>query len=99
MASVHQRATAAAANVTHDRADQVWLEGALRLVFENSPDAALLIDGGVFVDCNRAALELLGFAGKPELLSHSPAALLLPIQSDGTNSGANADEMIATALS
>jgi len=35
-----------------ERATQVWSEGALRLVFESSPDAILLLDEGVFMVSN-----------------------------------------------
>ena len=57
------------------RAVQVWEEGALRLVFERSPDAILLLDDGVFIDCNQAAVDMLRAAGKDELLSLSPSDL------------------------
>src|SRR5262249_5691754 len=97
MATVHQQNTGAAANVAHDRADPAWSEDTLRLVFESSPEAILLIDDGVFVDCNRAACEMLGYAGQPELLSLSPAELLPGNQTDGTFETPNAHEMIAIA--
>ena len=42
-----------------ERATQVWSEGALRLIFERSPNAILLLDDGVFIDCNQAAVEML----------------------------------------
>lgn len=34
-------------------------EAAFCLLFENSPDAMLLLDGDTFVDCNQAAVALL----------------------------------------
>lgn len=43
-----------------ERPDSVWLEGALRLVFDNSPDAILILNDGVFVDCNQAAVTMFG---------------------------------------
>lgn len=98
MARVYQQGTAAAADAVRDRADQVWPQGALRLVFENSPDAILLIDDGVFVDCNQAAVEMLRYADKHELLSRSPSDISPSNQPDGCSSSAKANEMIATAV-
>ena len=73
-------------------------ELALRLVFERSPDAILLLDDGVFIDCNQAAVEMLRAAGKDELLSLSPSDLSPTIQPDGSSSAAKAQQMIAVAL-
>ena len=81
-----------------ERATQVWSEGALRLVFERSPDAILLLDDGVFVDCNQAAIDMLCAAGKDELLSLSSSDLSPAIQPDGSSSSTKAKEMIAIAL-
>src|ERR1700754_4382471 len=82
----------------HERANELWSEGALRLVFERLPDAILLLDDGVFIDCNQTAVEMLRAAGKDELLSLSPSDLSPTIQPDGTASSIKARQMIATAL-
>ncbi len=81
-----------------ERAAEVWSEGALRLVFERSPDAILLLDDGVFIDCNQAAVDMLRAADKDELLSLSPSDLLPTVQPDGTSSSTKAKQMIAEAL-
>jgi len=81
-----------------ERANEVWSEGALRLVFERSPDAILLLDDGVFIDCNQTAVDLLRATGKDELLSLSPSDLSPIIQPDGTSSAIKARQMIAIAL-
>ena len=81
-----------------ERATQVWSEGALRLVFERSSDAILLLDDGVFIDCNQAAVDMLHATGKDELLSLSPSDLSPAIQPDGTSSSTKAQQMIAVAL-
>jgi PAS domain S-box-containing protein len=73
-------------------------EVALRLVFERSPDAILLLDDGVFIDCNQAAVDMLRAAGKDELLSLSPSDLSPAIQPDGTSSTTKAQQMTAVAL-
>jgi PAS domain S-box-containing protein len=72
---------------------QALSELALRLVFERSPDAILLFDDGVFIDCNQAAVDMLCAAGKDELLSLSPTT-----QPDGAPSATKAQQMIATAF-
>ena len=77
---------------------QAYSELALRLVFERSPDAILLLDDGVFIDCNQAAVDMLCAAGKDELLSLSPSDLSPTIQPDGSSSSIKAQQMIATAL-
>lgn len=81
-----------------ERAAQVWSEGALRLVFERSPDAILLLDNGVFIDCNQAAVNMLSAVGKDELLSLSPSDLSPALQPDGTSSSTKAKQMISVAL-
>jgi PAS domain-containing protein len=68
-----------------ERAAEVWSEGALRLVFERSPDAILLLDDGVFIDCNQAAVDMLRAVGKDELLALSPSDLSPALQPDGIN--------------
>ncbi len=77
---------------------QAHHELALRLVFERSPDAILLLDDGVFIDCNQAAVDMLRASGKDELLSLSPSDLSAAIQPDGASSSTKAQEMIAIAL-
>jgi len=77
---------------------QAYSELALRLVFERSPDAILLLDDGVFIDCNQAAVDMLCAAGKDELLSLSPSDLSPTIQPDGTPSTTKAQQMNAVAL-
>src|SRR5215813_10843517 len=86
------------ANQQQAHAAQVWSEGALRLVFERSPDAILLLDDGVVIDCNQAAVDMLRADGKDELLSLSPSDLSPAIQPDGTSSSTKAQQMIAVAL-
>ncbi|HEU4478027.1 MAG TPA: ATP-binding protein [Pyrinomonadaceae bacterium] len=80
------------------RAAQVWSEGALRFVFERSRDAILLLDHGVFIDCNQAAVDMLRANGKDELLSLSPSDLSPAIQPDGTPSSIKSQQMNAVAL-
>src|SRR5678815_4360028 len=56
--------------------------------FERSIDAVWLLDqqAGVFVDCNQAAVELIGAENKQQLMRTRPEDLSPPLQSDGTPS-------------
>ncbi len=86
------------AKEVQQRAQQVWTHDSLRLAFENSPDANLVIDDGVFVDCNQAAVQMLRYHSKDDLLSLSPSDLSPSLQPDGSSSSSKVKQMIATAL-
>src|SRR5262245_42371674 len=72
-------------------------DGTLGPLFEKSPDAIFLIDGDKLVDCNPAAVEILCYPGKSELLAVSASHLSPPLQPDGRPS-AVMSEMIAAAM-
>ncbi len=69
-----------------------------RVFFEASADAMLIIDDGVFVDCNQSTLDVLGFSSREELFSTHPAKLSPLTQPDGRASYEKADEMIEIAM-
>jgi len=98
MAGVNCNPQPARAKEAHERAQHVWTQDSLRLAFENSPDANLIIDGGVFVDCNQAAVQMLRYNSKDDLLSLSPSDLSPAQQPDGSSSSAKITQMIAIAL-
>src|SRR5215472_11718016 len=81
-----------------DRAGEVWSEGALRLVFEKSPDATVIIQDGLFIDCNPAAVQMFRAGWKDQLLFLSLSQVSPFVQPDGTSSAIKAKEMIAAAL-
>ncbi len=66
--------------------------------FERTSDAVLLLDpqDGVFVDCNQAAVELIGAESKRQLLRARPEDLSPPLQPDGSRSIDKSIEIIAT---
>lgn len=68
-----------------------------RLLFERSTDPIWLFDpvAGVFVDCNEAAVSLIGCGTKEQLLKSSPAELAPPVQPDGRESKVVAREITA----
>ncbi len=73
-------------------------EHVLKPLFDRSADAILLMDGETFVDCNQAAVQMLQYSSKEELLSTHPSALSPPFQPDGSFSKEKAEEMRAKAI-
>ena len=69
-----------------------------RDLFEKSMDATLIIENGRFVDCNRAAVKMLGFRRKREILDKYPSELSPEIQADGEKSFEKAEKMMDIAL-
>ncbi|HHR85624.1 MAG TPA: PAS domain S-box protein, partial [Candidatus Acetothermia bacterium] len=72
-------------------------EARFRLLFEKSPDAMLLLDEDAFVDCNQAAVEMMGCACKEQLLALHPYDISPERQPDGRLSSEKASELIAKA--
>jgi PAS domain S-box-containing protein len=64
--------------------------------FARSIDAVWLLDqqAGVFVDCNQAAVELIGARSREQLLRTRPEDLSPPFQPDGTPSPVKTAEII-----
>jgi diguanylate cyclase (GGDEF)-like protein/PAS domain S-box-containing protein len=81
-------------------ADAASAEGAekFRLLFENSPDPIVLLDGGTYVDCNEAALAMMGCKRKDELIGLTPWALAPERQPDGRPTQEVARERIGETL-
>jgi diguanylate cyclase (GGDEF)-like protein/PAS domain S-box-containing protein len=73
-------------------------EDTFHRLFEDSNDAVLLAKNGLFIDCNTAALMLLGYTHKVQLINRSPSEISPPYQVDGRSSEEKAVEMIAIAL-
>ena len=89
---------AADASQRHEPATREWSDGALRHVFENSPDAILIIQDGLFVDCNHAAVEMFRARSKAELLAQSHSQLSPWLQPDGEASATKLRAMIEKAV-
>jgi len=75
-------------------------EQRFRRLFEQSGDALLLLDVETqrFVEANRSAAKMLGYAEPVAMRDLAPAALSPPMQEDGEPSAAKATRMIAAAL-
>ena len=72
-------------------------EKRFRDLFENSPDPCWLIENGVFIDCNRAAIHMLGYTRREDILQH-PSRLSPEKQPDGRLSFEKAEELMQRAL-
>jgi PAS domain S-box-containing protein len=83
------------------RAELALLESEQRFldVLHASGDAILLIDGETFVDCNDAAVSMLGCSGRDEVLMMHPSQISPPLQPDGQGSFEKASDLLGTALS
>jgi len=69
-----------------------------RLLFENSPDAMILINNSVIIDCNTMALEMIGCDSKDWLLYKHPSDISPIRQPDGSLSIEKESEIFAQAL-
>ena len=68
-----------------------------RALFERSSDAHLIFTDDGIIDCNDAAVGLLRYDNKRELLSRHPAVFSPEFQPDGLRSEDKAHEMVAIA--
>lgn len=73
-------------------------EKKFRDLFEKSGDAILIIKNGVFVECNQATLDMLGYKVFEDVLNLPPAKLSPEFQPDGLNSQEKAEALIKIAL-
>jgi len=73
-------------------------EARFRKLFEESMQPVMLIKDGIFVDANRASLEMVKARQRSDLIGHSPNQLSPALQPDGQASIAKAERMIAAAM-
>jgi diguanylate cyclase (GGDEF)-like protein/PAS domain S-box-containing protein len=70
-------------------------ETRLRTIFDRSPDPVWIIENGCFVECNDAAVSMLRYASKNELLLTHPSRLSPVRQPDGEESYHKAERLMA----
>lgn len=58
-------------------------EEKFRKLFEDSYDASLIMENGIFVNCNQAAVQLLNYESKADIINKSPNDLSPKYQDDG----------------
>ena len=87
-------------NIEQKRFEKEFYESGsmFRLLFERSPDAMLLLDGDVFIDCNPAAVKMFACSEKNQLLSLHPSDLSPEKQPDGSLSRNEESKRIAKAI-
>ena len=73
-------------------------EEKFRLLFEKSADSILLMDGYTFIDCNEAALRLMGCSSKEQLIGLNPWDVSPVRQPDGRLSSEKGKELIAVTM-
>jgi PAS domain S-box-containing protein len=69
-------------------------ESKFRTLIEHSPDALLLLDRNSFVDCNDAALRLMGAGSREQLIGKTPIEMSPEFQPDGSSSRVRARQII-----
>jgi|GEM_PF-6849626 PAS domain S-box/PAS domain S-box len=63
-----------------------------------SKDAILLIDGNIFIDCNEATADMLGYPTRKDFLMSHPSKLSPDMQPDGRASFEKAEDMMRIAM-
>lgn len=66
-----------------------------RFLFQNSPDPLLIMEGDRFTDCNLAAVRMLGFANKSEVIDRHPSEISPEYQPDGQLSADKANQILS----
>ncbi len=91
-------------NTSRDISERKRLDEALRLseqrfrhLFDSSPDPVWIIDQHNFVECNQAAVDMLGYGSREALLDTHPSALSPEFQPDGERSFDKAERMMNIA--
>ncbi len=88
-------------NITERMAQEKALkesEEIFRSLFVNSPEPILIVENNVFLDCNSACVQALGYSDTKEVLHLHPALISPLLQEDGSDSHAKADEVMAICL-
>lgn len=73
-------------------------EEKFRLLFEKSADPVVLMYGYTYVDCNEAALRLMGCSGKDQLVGLSPLDISPEYQPDGGLSSEKVQDIKAATI-
>ena len=83
--------------VSFDITERAQSEERFRVLFEQSSDAHLLFDDDGIIDCNNAAVAMLGVTDKSAVLALHPAVLSPEFQPDGQHSAVKCLAMDAAA--
>ncbi len=72
-------------------------ERKFRTLFEKSTDPILILENGIFTDCNKAATAILGYKSKRGIVGKRPQEISPDLQSDGLSSEEKAGKEIKIA--
>ncbi len=64
-------------------------------IFDSLPDPSWIIEGNQFIECNEAAVRVLGYASRAALLNVHPSILSPARQADGEESFKKAERLLA----
>nr|CRH07397.1 putative hybrid histidine kinase. Containing SBP_bac_3 domain, PAS domain, HisKA domain, HATPase c domain, 2 response reg domain and Hpt domain [Candidatus Magnetococcus massalia] len=87
-------------DITTAKQDKAELQASVarfKVLFEASVDAYLILDGNRFTACNQAAVHLLGYENKQDLLALRPSEISPERQPDGMRSEEKASQLIQMA--
>lgn len=70
----------------------------MRRLFELSPDPVWIIENNHFIDCNDAAVTMMGYTNKEHLLNSHPSKLSPQQQADGKNSFDKAEQILSLVM-
>jgi diguanylate cyclase (GGDEF)-like protein/PAS domain S-box-containing protein len=96
--SGHEEVLAISRNITDSKEIELKLKASemtFRTLFEGSSDAIFIVnDNSIIIDCNMAAVELLGYDAKEMILGQTPWGLSPEKQPDGNSSEERVLEVI-----
>lgn len=87
-------------DITHRKMMEIGLqesERKFRTLFEKSTAPILILENGIFSDCNKAALAILGYKSKRGIVGKRPHDISPAVQQDGESSEAKARKEISKA--
>ena len=100
----HEEVLMTIASITASRVKTLISEKALeeselkhRLIFENAKDAILLIQDGLFIECNETSLRMFGCNDRTQIEYNSPSMFSPEFQYDGEKSDEKASKVIGLA--
>ncbi|OPY77943.1 MAG: hypothetical protein A4E65_02530 [Syntrophorhabdus sp. PtaU1.Bin153] len=80
------------------RAEEFLEKSGGKFRFEKSPDPVLLLYGDRYIDCNDAAVRIMGCSSKRELIGLHPSQTSPERQPDGQYSEAKEKELVARGI-
>ncbi|APM38628.1 PAS domain S-box protein [Clostridium kluyveri] len=73
-------------------------EYTFRTLFESSSDSVIIVENSKIIDCNTAAVEVLGYASKMGIIGKSPYEISPEKQPDGSISKKKQDDILKKAV-